>query len=182
MSRSIRIPSAVAGLVAALALVPAAAGAAQPSAQFHDRFTESFSDSLCGIETDARATATNNFFVYADGSVKGTGSSRVTVTNPLNGKTVVLSSAGQFSDAAPVIDEQAGTITFHPTFKGLPAKIQTAGGSVLLRDAGIIAFEDTFDLDTGELVASDITVNKGPHPEADSDFTRSCEVITAALS
>ncbi len=176
-----RIASAVAGIAAALALVPAAAGAAAP-AQFHDRFTESFSDSLCGIEADARATVTNNFFVYADGSVKGTGSSKVTVTNPLNGKSVVLSSAGQFSDAAPVVDEQAGTITFHPTYKGLPAKIQTEGGSVLLRDAGLIAFADTFDLDTGELVASDTTVNKGPHPEADSDFTRSCEVIAAALS
>lgn len=182
MSRFTRISTALVGLVATLALVPAAAGAAQPAAQFHDRFADSFSDTLCGIPVDVQFAATNNFFVYADDSVKGTGSWRATVTNPLNGKAVVLSSAGQFSDVAPDIDEQAGTITFHPTFKGLPVKIQTAGGSVLLRDAGIIAFSDTFDLDTFELVASNVTVNKGPHPEADSDFTRSCEVIGAALS
>lgn len=182
MPRLPRIRTALVGLVATLALIPAAASAAQPAAQFHNRFADSFSDTLCGIPVDVQFAATDNLFVYADGSAKGTGSSRATVTNPLNGKAVVLSTAGQFSDVAPVIDEQAGTITFNPTFKGLPAKIQTAGGSVLLRDAGIIAFSDTFDLDTFELVASSVTVNKGPHPEADSDFTRSCEVIGEALS
>lgn len=70
---------------------------------------------LTASPVDVQFAATNNFFVYADDSVKGTGSSQATVTNPLNGKAVVLSSAGQFSDVAPDIDEQAGTITFHPT-------------------------------------------------------------------
>ena len=79
------------------------------------------------------------------------------------------------------MDEEAGTITFTSTFKGLPEKIQTANGPVLLRDAGIITFMDTFDLDTGEFISSDVII-KGPHPEAESDFTLFCEVITEALA
>ena len=49
-----------------------------------------------------------------------------------------------------------------------------------LSDVG--AFADTFDLETGEFISSEITVNKGPHPEADSDFTLFCEVISEALA
>ena len=80
------------------------------------------------------------------------------------------------------MDEQAGTITFLTSFKGLPEKIQTANGPVLLRDAGFVAFADTFDLETGDFISTEIVVNKGPHPEADSDFTLFCEVISEALT
>ena len=79
------------------------------------------------------------------------------------------------------MDEEAGTITFLTSFIGLPEMIQTANGPVLLRDAGILTFADTFDLETGDFISSEIVVNKGPHPEADSDFTLFCEVITGAL-
>lgn len=120
--------------------------------------------------------------VYEDGSVKATGSFRATVTNPVNGNSVVLSAAGQVRVAAPIVDEQVGTITFQPTFKGLPAKIQTANGAVVLRDAGLLTRTDTIDLETGQLLASETIVSHGPHPEADSDYTRSCEVITQALA
>ena len=80
------------------------------------------------------------------------------------------------------MDEEAGTITFLTSYKGLPEKIHTANGPVLLRDAGIITFADTFDLDTGDFISSEIVVNKGPHPEADSDFTLFCDVISEALT
>ncbi len=79
-----------------------------------------------------------------------------------------------------VIDEQAGTITFSTTYKGLPEKIQTSRGAVLTRDAGVITFTDTFDLTTGDFLGSEVII-KGPHPEADSDFVLFCQVITAAL-
>jgi hypothetical protein len=178
-----RITAAVVALVAAFAMATATAGAAQPLEQYHDRFTDSFSDVACGIAVDVEVVGTDNFFIYADNTIKGTGSVQVTATNPLNGKSLVYSAAGQFRDAtAPVIDEDAGTITFFPTLKGLQGKYQTAGGTVLLRDAGIIAFADTFDLETGEPISREITLVKGPHPEAESDFVRTCEVITAALS
>jgi hypothetical protein len=98
-----------------------------------------------------------------------------------NGKSVIIQNAGLFTDVEPLVDEEAGTITFTTTFIGLPEKIQTANGPVLLRDAGFATFVDTFDLETGDLISSDLII-KGPHPEADSDFTLFCEVITEALA
>jgi hypothetical protein len=168
-------------LVTALTVLPASALAAKPIAQFHDHFTESFSDEICGIPVDVDIVVTDNFFLYADESFKDTSSFEATFTNPENRNSVVVSSAGQVTGQA-IVDEDAGTITFLTSFTGLPEKIQTAEGSVLLRDAGIITFADTFDLEAGEFISSEITVNKGPHPEADSDFTLFCEVISEALT
>lgn len=168
-------------LIAALLVLPGTVLGAKPIAQFHDHFTDSFSDEVCGIPVDIDIVVTDNFFLYADESFKDTSSVMVTFTNPVNGKSVVLSSAGQITGQA-IVDEEAGTITFLTSFTGLPEKIQTAAGPVLLRDAGIITFADTFDLETGEFISFEITVNKGPHPEANSDFTLFCEVISGALS
>jgi hypothetical protein len=169
-------------LIAALAVAPGTALGAKPIAQFHDHFTDSFSDEICGVPVDVDIVVTDNFFLYADDSFKDTSSVQSTFTNPVNGKSVVVSSAGQISGPPPIVDEEAGTITFLTSFKGLPEKIQTANGPVLLRDAGIITFADTFDLETGEFISSEIVVNKGPHPDADSDFTLFCEVISGALT
>jgi hypothetical protein len=150
--------------------------------QFHDHFTASFSDEICGIPVDVTLVATDYFFLYADESFKDTSSFRSTLTNPVNGKSVVISSAGLVSGPAPIVDEEAGTITFLTSFKGLPEKIQTANGRVLLRDAGFVTFADTFDLETGEFISSEIIVNKGPHPDLDSDFTLFCGVVSKALT
>ena len=95
---------------------------------------------------------------------------------------MIISNAGQVTGPPPVVDEAAGTITFVTSFKGLPEKIQTRHGRVLLRDAGIIAFAETFDLETGEFISSEITLNKGPHPDAESDFALFCEIVSEALS
>src|SRR3954454_5625457 len=100
--------------------VPADALGAKPVQQFHDHFTDSFSADICGISVDAKLTVTDNFFIYADGSVKDTSSVRQTFTNPLNGRSVSLSAAGQFFGSAGVVNEAASTITFANTFKGLP--------------------------------------------------------------
>jgi hypothetical protein len=167
-------------LVAALAVLPASALGAKPIAQFHDHFTDSFSSEICGIPVDVEVVVTDNFFLYEE-SFKDTSSVMATFTNPVNGSSVVVSNAGSITGPPPIVDEEAGTITFLTSFKGLPEKIQTAGGPVLLRDAGIITFADTFDLESGEFISSEITV-KGPHPEADSDFTLFCEVISGALT
>jgi hypothetical protein len=174
----------LATLIAALTLaaVPGTAFGAKPIEQFHDHFTESFSDEICGIPVDVDIVVTDNFFLYEDETFKDTSSFQSTNTNPVNGKSVLISSAGQVSGPPPIVDEEAGTITFLTSFKGLPEKIQTANGPVLLRDAGIITFADTFDLETGDFISSEIVVNKGPHPEADSDFTLFCDVISGALA
>jgi len=103
-----------------------------------------------------------------------------TFTNLDNGKSVVVSSAGTVTGSA-IIDEQANTITFVTTYKGLPEKIQTRHGRVLTRDAGIISFRDTFDLTTGDFLGTEVTI-RGPHPEADADFALFCDVVTGALT
>jgi hypothetical protein len=182
MGRLTLLRTLLVALITALAVLPGSALGGKPVEQFHDHFTESFSDEICGIPVDVDLVVTDNFFLYADDSFKDTSSVSSTVTNPTNGKSVVISSAGLVSGPAPLVDEEAGTITFFTSFKGLPEKIRTANGRVLLRDAGFVTFADTFDLETGDLISSEITVNKGPHPELDSDFTLFCEVISEALT
>jgi len=179
MSRSNLLRAILTALVVVLAL-PGAVLAAKPIAAFHDHFTDSFSGDICGIPVNINVVVTDNFFLYADDSFKDTSSAMQTFTNTDNGRSVVLSSAGNVQGTA-LIDEQAGTITFVTTYRGLPEKIQTARGAVLLRDAGVISFADTFDLQTGDFLGSEVTV-KGPHPEADSGFVAFCQVITAALT
>jgi hypothetical protein len=180
MGRFILRSSLLVAVVAAFAVVPGTALGAKPIAQFHDHFTDSFSGEVCGIAVDIDVVVTDNFFLYADDSFKDTSSATQTFTNPENGESVIVYNAGQVTGQA-IVDEEAGTVTFVTSFIGLPEKIQTANGPVLLRDAGIISFADTFDLETGEFIGSDVTLN-GPHPEADSDFELFCEVITGALT
>ena len=140
---------------------------------------------LCGINVDVSDTGvfTNRDFFDSAGNFlrfEQTLSVKSTFTAD-NGKSVVIQAAQNVVDAAAVIDEAAGTITFSTTFKGLPEKISTPRGPVLLRDAGVITFIDTFDLTTEQLISSDVVI-MGPHPDAESDFALFCEVITAALA
>jgi hypothetical protein len=179
MSRSTVVRVVLAALATALVVLPASASAGTPT-KFHDNFTDTFSGDLCGIPIDGVATGVDNFFVYPDGSFKDTASVRVTFTNPVNGQSVVISNKGQVTGTS-LIDEAAGTITFVTTFKGLPEQIKTANGSLLLRDAGIAVFTEVFDLATGALISSDVSI-KGPHPDLESDFVLFCEVIVPALS
>jgi hypothetical protein len=180
MSRSTFVLTVLAAIVTVFAVLPANLSAAQRQ-HFHQHVTDSFSGEICGIAVDIDIVVTNNFFLSADASVKNTGSLQTTFTNPENGNSVIVSSAGQIDGPPPIIDEDAGTITFLTSYKGLPEKIQTEHGAVLLRDAGVITFVDTFGLETGEPISSE-TIIKGPHPEAESDFTLFCGVITAALT
>jgi hypothetical protein len=166
-------------LIAGFAMFLGTAVGAAPT-QFHYHSAGSFPDNFCGIPVEVNFVSVDNFFLYADGSSKDTYSLRETITNPANGKTVTVSSAGQVVGQA-IVNEQANTITFITTYKGLPEKIQTSHGPVLSRDAGLISFTSTFNLTTGDFISSTTTVN-GPHPEADSDFALFCELITAELS
>jgi hypothetical protein len=173
-------------VVIALAVLPAGALGAKPE-RFHEVVVESFEDEeLCGItvDVDVMGVFTDQLFFDQEGNIlrfMSTSSFRATFTDA-EGDSVTIQNAGQFQEVEPIIDEEAGTITFVITFKGLAEKIRTAQGPVLLRDAGVITFADTFDLETGDFISSEVLVNKGPHPEADSDFTLFCEVITEALA
>jgi hypothetical protein len=175
----------VVALVAAFAILPAGALGAKPEI-FHTHFLDTEEDvDVCGVIVDivSEGVFTDKVFFDKEGNFvrfMSTASAMTTLTAG-NGKSVIIQNAGQFTDVEPLIDEEAGTITFTTTFKGLPEKIQTDHGRVLLRDAGVITFMDTFDLETGEFISSDVII-KGPHPEAESDFTLFCEVITEALA
>jgi hypothetical protein len=177
-----------ASLLAATAAVAAPAVAhADPPERFHGRFDETFENvDVCGINVDvhSKGVFTDLFFFDSEGNFErfqSTVSGKDTLTAD-NGSSVVIQYSQQYSDTEGVVDEAAGTITFVYTFKGLPEKISTAQGPVMVRDAGVITFADTFDLETGDFISQEVLVNSGPHPEADSDFELFCEVITAALS
>jgi hypothetical protein len=161
MSRPTLRRALLIALIAGAAVLPARALAAAPEI-FHGTFSDAFLD------------GSGNFVRFMS-----TVSGKTTYT-VADGRAVVLHFSNLFVDGTPIIDEAAGTITFVTTYKGLPEKIQTAGGPVLLRDAGVISFLDTFDLVTGDFISSE-TIVKGPHPEADSDFLAFCEVLTEVL-
>jgi hypothetical protein len=99
-------------------------------------------------------------------------------TNPLNGKTVINHFANTFSDVI-ISGDPEGLHVHEFTFKGLPEKLRTEHGGVLIRDAGYIIFHETHNGD--EFISSEIFVDKGPHPDAESDFALFCEVMTDAL-
>jgi len=179
MARPIALRAVFTALIVALAL-PGATLAARPIAAFHDHFTDSFPSDICGIPVQVDLVVSDNFFEYADGSFKDAAANMSTFTNLDNGKSVVVSSAGTVTGSA-IIDEQANTITFVTTYKGMPEKIQTGHGGVLTRDAGIISFRDTFDLTTGDFLGTEVTI-RGPHPEADADYALFCDVVTGALT
>jgi hypothetical protein len=173
-------------VAAGVGMVAPAAHAAQPE-RFHERFLDVENDiDICGINVDfvSEGVFTDLVFFDNEGNFAGF-KSTVSGTNTFtadNGKSVVVQFAGQSSEGVAVVDETAGTITFTTTNRGLPEKIMTAGGPVLLRDAGLITFTNTFDLETDEFISSEVIVNRGPHPEADSDFTLFCELFIAALA
>jgi hypothetical protein len=185
MGRSTVLRMLAVAAVTALVVLPASALGARPEI-FHAHFLDTFEDEdVCGVIVDivSEGVFTDRAFFDREGNFirfSSTASGKTTLTAD-NGKSVVIQFAQQFTDVEPIIDEDAGTITFVTSFKGLPEKIKTVHGPVLLRDAGFITFVDTFDLETGELVSAD-TIVKGPHPEADSDFTLFCEVISEALA
>lgn len=186
MSRLTLLRALLLAVLVALAVAPAGALGAKPE-RFHDRVVEMFEDEdLCGITVDVlvEGVFTDQVFFDKEGNFTrfmSTASFMATFTDA-DGDSVIIQNAGQFQEIEPIVDEEAGTITFVVTFKGLPEKIQTPQGPVLLRDAGVIAFADTFDLETGDFISSEVIVNKGPHPEADSDFVLFCEVISEALA
>ena len=171
--------------VVALAIVPAGALGAKPD-RFHERIVEFFeAEDICGFTADVTVEGvfTDLVFFDQDGNfvrVMSLSSVRATFTEA-DGDSIVIQNA-DLVQQTEVVDEEAGTITFFATFKGLPEKIQTAQGPVLLRDAGVVTFADTFDLATGEFISSEVTVVKGPHPELDSDFALFCDIVTDALA
>jgi hypothetical protein len=185
MSRRSILGTLPVALLTLLVLLPASALGAKPEI-FHSHFQEELQDiDLCGINVDLVVDVrfTDHLFFDQEGNpirFLSTASGTQTFTAD-NGNSVIVQFANQFFEGEPIIDEAAGTITFVTTFKGLPELIKTPHGGVLLRDAGLITFADTFDLETFDFISSEVII-RGPHPDAESDFELFCEVITEALA
>lgn len=109
---------------------------------------------------------------------KGTNSGTVTLTNPLTGDTAVDRFAGPFW-VVLISGDPEGDHVEEVTTKGLPERWKLAHGGVLIRDAGYVVIRQT--IEDGEIVDQEVLVNKGPHPDLDSDFELFCEILVPAL-
>lgn len=166
--------------------LPVGALAGQPE-RFHDHFEfEDHDVDVCGMNLDVsgRGVVSGQAFFDKDGNFVrfALTSSGTSVFTADDGNYVLMHFAGKNSEQLVQIDEDAGTITIDFTHTGLPGLVKTSDGRVVLRDAGLITFRETFNLETGELLTSDIHVNKGPHPQADSGSELFCEILRDELS
>jgi hypothetical protein len=169
--------------IAALALggVPSAV-AANPDVN-HFTFSDSFTDDdFCGTgqTVDISVFVRGTEFLSPNQPVdyRDVTEGNVVFTNPLNGATVTQHFASAFSDII-ISGDPEGIHTHELTTKGLPELFRTDHGGVLIRDAGYIVFHEVDNGD--EFISSEIVVDRGPHPEAESDFTLFCDVIPGAL-
>jgi hypothetical protein len=180
--RACRLAAATGMGVALLAITaaPAALAAGQQGNHFRDVGTDVDPD-FCGTgqEVDiAFNVRVNEWLAPHKADFKTTASGKVILTNPLTGDSVISQFAGP-TWVETVSGDPAGLHVEEVTTKGLPELIKTPRGGVLTRDAGYIVLRNTFDGD--EFISGEIVVNKGPHPEAESDFELFCQVVPAAL-
>jgi hypothetical protein len=171
------------GIVVALGLCGAPAALAANPEVNHFTFSDSFTDDdFCGtgqtVEISASGHGTEFFAPNQPVDYRNTSEGNVVFTNPLNGATVINHFAGQFSETL-ISGDPEGVHTVEQTNIGLPEMYRTEHGGVLTRDAGYIVFHVTFDGD--EFISSEIVVNRGPHPQAESDFTLFCDFMPDAL-
>jgi hypothetical protein len=169
--------------VAALAFggVPSAV-AANPDVN-HFTFSDSFTDDdFCGtgqtVDVSVFVRGTEFFSPNQPVDYRNVTEGNNVFTNPLNGATVINHFAGPFSDTI-ISGDPEEVHTHELTFKGLPELLRTDHGGVLTRDAGYIVFHVVDNGD--EFISSEIVVDRGPHPDAESDFTLFCHVMTSAL-
>ena len=168
--------------VAALAVVSTGALAANPTVN-HFSYSGTFTnDDFCG--TGATVNGTFEFkgtewLTPNQADYRNTQVGTDTYTNPANGKTVIINFAGPYTVTLVSINPDGGW-TELDTNKGLTEQIKTPQGHVLLRDVGYIQFLRTYDGD-GNFLSSQIVLDKGSHPDAESGFTAGCDVVTSAL-
>jgi len=145
---------------------------------------EPYEDVVCGIVVEVleEGQLTTTLFKNEDGSFhfRGTAMFMTTFTAG-DGDSVVVTDANQLTFSDPIIDEEAGTITFVNTLRGVLEKMKLANGSVLFVDAGYATDAITFDLETEEFISFESIVSHGRSPLGQSGFTLWCEAFIAAL-
>jgi hypothetical protein len=175
------LPFAAAMLAAS---VLAGTGVAGPTPAVH--FSEGpFPDEFCGVSGMTTIHGTS-VFRETDGGFFASGTFWAVFTAD-NGKSVTVFAAGPAKGAEPVIDEEAGTVTFTTTIVGLPEKLSITHGPTLSRDAGTVTFVDVFEYTgdpenpVGDFISSDLADLHGPHPDLLSNFEVFCDVLEPYL-
>lgn len=170
--------------VAAITAVPASALGLE-SRPFHLTFSEpAYEDVVCGIPVQVTESGqwTIAEFIDRNGEYLFRGTAYLNRTfTAADGDSVAVIDANQLNFSDPIIDEEAGTITFVNTLRGVLEKMKLADGSVLFVDAGFATDAITFDLETEEFISFEHIVFHGRDPLADSGFTLWCEAFIAAL-
>jgi hypothetical protein len=171
--------------IAVITLVLGAAPAAQAASPDVNRHTDlgGFTDhDYCGtgqtvevgFEVHVVEFLSPNQAVDASGVYQGT----FTLTNPETDATVMNHFAGPFTEHL-ISGDPAGIHTIEYAEHGLTEQLRLENGRVLSLDAGYLAWRDTFDGD--QWLFGGLTVNDGPHPDAESDFALFCELTSTAL-
>jgi hypothetical protein len=175
---------AVASVLAGLVVAAAGAAGRTTVEQFSDG---PFPDTICGISGTTTVHGTDVFRDNGDGTFFASGTFFGVFTAD-NGKSITISSAGPVTGTSePLIDEQAGTVTLVTTFKGLAERLSITHGPTLSLDVGTVTFTDVFvytgnpDDPIGDFISTDVSFLHGPHPEVDSDFQASCDVLVPYL-
>jgi hypothetical protein len=174
-----RILLAGAALLAAVA-PPGAFAAGQEHNHFRDVGTFVDSD-FCGSAQDidgAFNVVVNEWEAPHKGDFKGIANGTVTLTNPLTGDIAVNRFAGPVSGVIVSGDPEGDHVEI-ATVKGLPELWKLAHGRVLIRDAGYVVIRQT--IEDEEIVDQEVLVEKGPHPDLDSDFELFCQTLVPAL-
>jgi hypothetical protein len=170
-------------LVTALAVPAALAGPGGPPT-FHINQRDTFVDpDFCGtgqpVAVDSRTNASS--WIGETGGdlqeLKLNINSKATITNPANGAAVIDSVAAQFTNAI-VEGQESGIHTHEGTVHGLPEKLQSAHGGVLIRDAGTLTYRVSYD-ENDEVTGFEIVKDAGNHDGFQSD--RWCQIATAEL-
>jgi hypothetical protein len=171
--------AAVVALVAAVA--PQALAAGQQKDHFRDIGTF-VDDDFCGTgqEIDGAFNVVVNEFSapHNGGEEKIVVSGKTSLRNPVTGDVAINHFAGPVWNTF-ISGDPDGVHVEESTVKGLPEMWKLEHGRRLIRDAGYVVIRSTFDGD--ELVSQDVLVNKGPHPDLDSEFELFCQTLVPAL-
>jgi hypothetical protein len=178
--RRAAIPAIV--LPALLLLSPQAALGARPIEHVVQKVDDTFAEELCGIAVTTHVEVNENVLVY-EGSFTDLSRVRVTWTNA-DGDWLQLFAAGR---ASIQFEEENGILTITEWHSGVQERLRSSAGITAAFDRGRIGFAIVIDLndpedpEDDELVSFEILFVAGPHPEADSDFSLFCDVVTEVL-
>jgi hypothetical protein len=170
------------GLAAILAVPSAAIGLA--AAPDHESFKvdETFPENLCGLDVTTHVVGTGNVLMFEDHFVD-LSVLHVTWTN-IDGDWLTLFFAGP---AAFTETLDGDILTVVGTHRGVHEMVRSSDGLTPAFDRGRAVVREVIDLNDLEdeqddvFLSSEILLQAGPHPEADSGFELFCEVVVDVL-